>query len=385
MPKTVPFPRLARGIFFLGLLPWLPAVAATPYRPADDSIVLERLPAAPLPVARAAPARLTGEQAAAIAQLQITRARSTGDPRFLGYAQGVLAPWWHSENAPDDVLLMRATLRQSFHDFDGALRDLDRLLARQPENAQAWLTRATVMRVLGRYPEASAACARLQGLVDAFVPQLCGAAVRGLGGELAAAVQILDALRPALKAQPQSLVAWYFAERAEMSSRAGDAPWAESLYRESLSAMPGDLDLRATYADLLLDRGRARDVLALIDADTAVDALRLRRALALHVLGDPGFAALDIEIREGFDAARRRGEALHRREEARYVLRTTSDAQRALQLAQDNWAVQHEPWDARLLIEAAQAAGRPDAAAPVRAWIASTGYEDARLTGDASP
>lgn len=385
MPRAVPSPRLVRGIFFLGLLSSLPASAATPYRPADDSIVLERLPAAPLPVVRAAPPALTAEQAAAIAQLQINRARSSGDPRFLGYAQGALAPWWRSEDAPDAVLLIRATLRQSFHDFDGALGDLDRLLARRPDDAQAWLTRATVLRVLGRYPEAGAACMRLQGLVDPFASQLCTAAVRGLSGELAAAIRMLDGLRPGLKTQPPSIVAWYFAERAEMSSRAGDSAKAEALYREALAEVPEDLNLRVACADLLLDRDGAQDVLELIDADSAVDELRLRRALALRALNDPAFGALDAQIRNGFDAARRRGEALHRREEALYVLRTTSEARRALQLAQDNWAVQHEPWDARLLIEAAQAAGRPDAAAPVRTWIASTGYQDARLSGRLPP
>lgn len=364
----------------MGLLSGLPALAAAPYRPADDLIVLERLPPdGSLPVARAVPLALTADQAAAIAQLQISRARSSGDPRFLGYAQGVLAPWWRSQDAPDAVLLMRATLRQSGHDFDGALRDLDRLLERRPGDAQAWLTRATVLRVQGRYSEAGAACLRLQGLVDPFVPQLCTAAVDALRSDLAAAIKTLDSLRDGLNTHPPSIVAWYYAERAEMSSRAGDPDSAGALYQEGLRAVPGDLGLRAAYADLLLDLGRSAEVLKLIDADIPVDALRLRRALALHALNDPAFAALDAQIRDGFAAARRRGEALHRREEALYVLRTTSDARRALQLAQDNWAAQHEPWDARLLIEAAQAAGRPEAAAPVRSWMAASGYKDARL------
>lgn len=379
-------PRLRCGGVAAALLLWMALpVHAEPYRPADDALVLETLPAAAMPREGSASRVLTAEQAALLARVHIQRARDTGDPRHLGYAQGVLAPWWSSAEAPDAVLLMRATLRQSRHDFSGALNDLDRLLSRRPANAQAWLTRATILRVLGRYPEARGACARLDGLAEPFVSTLCARAIRGLAGELSAAAAALDALRPTLGSVPQALSAWYFAERAEMAARAGDLAHAETLYREALPLHPADLDLRASYADLLLDRGKLRDALALVDANSAVDALRLRRALVLHALGDPAFAALDAQIRDGFAAARRRGEALHLREEARYLLATSDDSARALKLAQDNWAIQHEPWDARLLLAAALAAKQPAAAAPVRAWMAQTGFEDARLPRAATP
>ena len=44
-----------------------------------------------------------------------------------------------------------------------------------------------------------------------------------------------------------------------------------------------------------------------------------------------------------------------------------------------NWEEQHEPWDARLLLAAADAAGRPHAADAVREWMRATGLEDARI------
>ena len=37
--------------------------------------------------------------------------RITGDPRYSGYAEGVLAPWWHLDRVPSEVLLVRAMLR----------------------------------------------------------------------------------------------------------------------------------------------------------------------------------------------------------------------------------------------------------------------------------
>ena len=38
-----------------------------------------------------------------------------------------------------------------------------------------------------------------------------------------------------------------------------------------------------------------------------------------------------------------------------------------------------EPRDARALLEAAIAARKPEAAAPVIAWLASSGFQDARI------
>jgi hypothetical protein len=139
--------------------------------------------------------------------------------------------------------------------------------------------------------------------------------------------------------------------------------------------------LRAAYADFLLDQRRPAEALQWArqnTADDAVDALRLRRVLAAQALGQPE-AKLREQLADAFAAARRRGEDPHLREEARYLLEVERDAPRALALAVENWAAQREPMDARLLLAAAQAAGKPQAAQPVRQWLKETGYEDARL------
>lgn len=363
---------------------YIGSAAAAPYKPQTDGQVLERLRSGPA-LSAPDPRSANPVVAAQLARVHIERARRSGDPRDLGYARGVLQPWWSAPDAPDAVLLLRATLRQSTHDFDGALSDLDRLLQRRPDDVQAWLTRATILRVQGRYPDAAAACSELRDRADGFVATLCAESVRGLNGELTAARAALEAMRPRLDAQPASVAAWYRAESAEMAARAGDVPRAEALYRDALQRHPEDLDLRAAFADLLLDTARAGEALALIDADTEVDALNLRRALALHAMRDPRFAALDTSLREGFAAAHRRNESLHLREEARYLLATGEDPQRALELAQRNWQVQHEPWDTRLLLAAAASADQPAAAQPVRAWIEQTGFEDARIAGERRP
>ena len=49
--------------------------------------------------------------------------------------------------------------------------------------------------------------------------------------------------------------------------------------------------------------------------------------------------------------------ASHAREQSRFALEVESDAPAALALALESWRVQREPWDARLVLAAARAAG----------------------------
>lgn len=384
--KPVPqhVPRFRRGIFFALLaLPVAVAIAA-PYQPADDAQVLARVPP---PLQRSGTGLKDPAQAARLAQAYIEQSRQMGDPRWLGYAQSLLAPWWQQAEPPSPVLLLRATLRQSRHEFASALADLDVLLRREPGNAQAWLTRATILRVQGRYAEARQACLRTLGLTDDFVTSLCAASVSGLAGSLRSSLESLESLEAASALRPPELVAWYWAERTDMLERLGDIRGAEAAYVQALKQVPQDLGLRAAFADFLLDLRRPAEALQWArqnTADDAVDALRLRQVLAAQALGQPE-ARLREQIADGFAAARRRGEAPHLREEARYVLEVERDAPRALALAIENWATQREPWDARLLLAAAQAAGKPQAAQALRQWLKETGYEDARLASLLAP
>ena len=79
--------------------------------------------------------------ASRLARMLIAAARSGGDPRYLGRAEAALRPWWDDPAPPAEALLLRATIKQSRHEFEPALADLDRLVAETPDDAQAWLTR----------------------------------------------------------------------------------------------------------------------------------------------------------------------------------------------------------------------------------------------------
>ena len=127
----------------LGLVA-LPAWAA-PYIPKHDDQVLERLPFKPNdPVARelialrATLQRNPQDKATAVklGWRYYELVAEEGDPRYLGYAQAALAPWWNLPTPPVDVQVLRASLRQFRHDFAGALADLDQALDRDPSQAR---------------------------------------------------------------------------------------------------------------------------------------------------------------------------------------------------------------------------------------------------------
>jgi len=363
------------------------AVGATaaPYVPRDDAVVLERLPEkgdpalAQLKRMRAALAARPDDLAIAIpvARKALEAARTLGDPRFLGQAQAALAPWWTADAVPAAALLLRATLKQSHHDFDGSLKDLDRLLTDQPASAQALLTRATVLGVQGRYADARRDCSALNGRVAPIVFLGCDAGPASLSGAAADAYESL-ALELATLRGGADLREWALTLAAEIAERRGDFVAAEKHFRDALDIDPRDAYLKGAYADFLLDRNRPQDVLPLLANDVSNDSLLLRLALAEQRVpaARNTFAAHRAELAARFDAARRRGDSLHRREEARFRLDIENDPQAALALARANWGVQREPADLRILVDAARAADDAAALDIATQWLASTRMEN---------
>ena len=130
--------RLAAALLICGAM-LAGAAAAAPYEPRSDQTVLETLPSkSPRPRPRSV-ASSDINSAITAASSYIEAARTTGDPRFLGYAQATLGSWWQAARPPTPVALLRAQIRQHNHAFAPALADLDYVLASEPRNAQARL------------------------------------------------------------------------------------------------------------------------------------------------------------------------------------------------------------------------------------------------------
>jgi len=355
------------------------------FLPADDTIIVERLRERPLDrtdlALRNARARLRAAPtllplAIQVAEQSITIARRDGDPRYLGFAHAALEPWFAQVNPPVTVRLLRATLLQSVHQFQPALDEIDEVLHAQPRNPQAWLTRASILQVLGRYAEAETSCQRLPTLGAEFYAEACLAEIQSLTGHVSEGRARLATLRASNRSA--SNVSWLSLVMAEMEERAGDFRAAEAHYREALAGSP-DAYTKATYADFLLDRGRAAEVITLLEREQRADPLLLRLALAYRTEHRPELGATVAALQSRFEAARLRGDRVHLREEARFELLLRNRPLVALPLAVEDWSVQKEPADARVVLESAAAARDPQQAAGVIAFLRANHVTDQRL------
>ncbi len=358
---------------------------AAPYVPQTDAVVLERLPLRPSdPVAReiremrTALARDPQDLAMAVrlARRFFEQASAEGDPRYIGYAQAVLRPWWELREPPVELLVMRATLRQYRHDFSGALADLAQAVERDSGDAGAWSLRAVIHLVQADYEASRRDCAELAKLHPGLTAVGCSAFIDGLTGRAREAYDALDrALVAATDASPQQKL-WVLIRLAEIAWRLNDPGLAERHFRRALALGITDGFLLAAYADFLLDYGRHQEVIALLKDRVRADPLLLRLSLAEQAVGAQSLREHRAALADRYAASRLRGDTTHEQEESRFSLHVLQMPEEALKLAQSNWRVQREPRDARVLLEAALATRRPLTAQPVIDWMAQSRIED---------
>ena len=359
-------------------------IAAAPHTPPSDDVVVERLPvraadpaARELVELRQAVARQPGDAAAAarLAEAYFDLAMARGDPRYVGYADAVVGRF--AVPLPPALLTMRALLRQYRHDFDGALADLDGALLADPGHAQAQAWRAAILLVRADYSTAAEACRALYALERPVLHGGCLGLLRAYAGAFDEADRLLGAALAEAGGAGQRL--WLLTRLGEVAAWRDDVVAAERHFRAALALQRDDGYLLAAWADFLLDNDRPAEVMAILADWQGADGLLLRRAEAAAALHHAEAPGLIRQLGDRFGAARRRGDTTHRAEEARYRLRLLGDPPGALALASANYQLQREPRDARILLEAAVAAGNPSVAAPARQWLASSGFADGRL------
>jgi tetratricopeptide (TPR) repeat protein len=358
----------------------LPPALAGPYQPSSDGVILAELPAGTRHTDESARRLARGRVDVAIplARFYIQQSRLGGDLRYLGYAEAVLTPWMKQSPPVPDVLVLQASLQQSRHEFSASLATLDRALALRPNDPQALLIRATVLRVVGRYPEAGAACEQFARSVEARLGALCIQSLRGLNGHLESAYAALTQVSS--QGWSNSEKSWLYSELGEMAVRLGLDADARRWFQQDLNLVPTDFYVRAAYADLLLRQVRPGEALTLLQGWESVEPLLLRIAIAQRQLHDPRQAQSRSRLQAAFAAETQRGEAVHRREQARFLLEVEDQPQLSLAAAIENWAVQREPDDMLVLVNAANAAGSPAAAQPALDFARSQGQSDARVS-----
>ena len=359
-----------------------------PYIPAKDDIVLQTVPSTGDPRVRAFDALRTDlrrhphdmAKAVKLSKAYLDYGRDTGDARYLGRAEAVIEPWMKQSPVPIPVLLVHATILQSKHYFAEARAQLLDILHRQHDNAQAWLTLATVATVQGDMKLARRSCARLLGTSDPLIPGACLSALNAVTGRAHDAYKTLTFLLPQTRAEPVGVRAWFQGILADTAKYLGDTAAADRHFQAGLQLVPGDNFLLADYGDFLLDHDRPQAALNLVKDFSQSDTSFLRQVYAEDALGLPQ-AKADIQtMAQRFAALEIRGTRAYRREEAGFVLDLEHDPKRALKLAQENWTVQRAPKDMRVFLEAALAAGQPQAAQPVLDQLDQTHLEWPEVT-----
>ncbi len=351
-------------------------------------MVLETLPtkpgdpaAAELRRLRAAAAATPGDvdSAARLARRYFDLAMAEGDPRYVGYAEAALRSWPEAAAAPVEMLILHGMLRQYRHDFPRGMADFEFALKADPGNTEAHAWRAAIFMVQADYADARRECALLAENATELHATACIAYIDATTGHARAAYEHLTAaLARRTDVNPEFHV-WVQTRLAEMAWRLGDFAAAERHFRKGLALGVDDNFLLAAYADFLLERGRAAEVVPLLSKWSRSDTLLLRLALAAATLKLAEGDKYARTLGDRFADAALRGEKLHLQEEARFLLDLKGDARAALAAASENYRTQREPRDALVLIEAALAARDPGAAAPALQWLESSGFEGARI------
>jgi len=361
---------------------------AAPRLPTDPAEVLERLPMRPgdatareLAGLRAAVTRAAKEvpadplPATHLAGRYYDLATARGDPRYIGYADAVMAPFARSQDPA--VLTVRGQLRQYRHDFDGALADFAGALRADPQFALAHAWRGAIYLVQADYAAARAECDALLALDRATLYGGCIGLLRAYSGQMEAGAAALQ--RALDETQDPGNRLWLLTRLGEVAAWRGQPDKAEKYFRAALALGIDDGYLLAAWSDFLLDQQRPAEVVKWLASWEASDGLLLRLALAETALALPAAKAHAQALADRFAAAKVRGDTTHRAEEARYQLHLAGNAAAALTVAAANYQVQREPRDARVLLEAAIAAKDAGAAQPVRDWLQASGFEDAHL------
>ncbi len=388
MPQRLALFPLHSALLLTALLAAAATAQAAPYTPTDNSQVLANVPArASDPRARelvalrqawrADPGNV--DAAVRLAHRYYDEVAAEGDPRYIGYAQSALQPWWALPDPPVAVRVLRAMLRQFDHQFDAALADLDAVLRADPGHASAQAWRTAILMVQADYEGAREGCARMAAAATPLTAAACKAQVDAATGHAErAATELRAALQSYPDADAESRL-WALTRLAETEERRGRFAAAEAAFVAAQALGRPDVYLQAAHADFLLDRGRPAEVLALLQDRGRADVLLLRLALAAQASGDPAAGRYRQELAARFEAAELRGDASHRKEASRFVLALQGDPVRALALAQQNYALQREPADARILLEAALANRNRQAAQPALEAIARSGLQSMAL------
>ncbi|MGH8800691.1 MAG: tetratricopeptide repeat protein, partial [Casimicrobiaceae bacterium] len=223
------------------------AVPGVPYRapyvPQADDQVLQEVPAASDPAMKriaALRAKLNADPrnlrtADSLARAYIDFSRELGDAHYAGYAEAVIAPWMAMTTPPVAAMVVQATILQYRHKFERARKLLEKALGREPQNAQAWLTLATIDMVQGDYAAADKDCVETGRAGGLILGIACSGNLRLYVGHARQSIVLLQQIDGDAPKYPATFKAWVQGLLAECFERLGEWKNAERHFRKALA------------------------------------------------------------------------------------------------------------------------------------------------------
>jgi tetratricopeptide (TPR) repeat protein len=325
-------------------------------------------------------------------EVELAQGRATLDERHFGRAEALLRTALPcitklreqvrvqecDPRSDGHELLLYADVLQHGHDFENAERVLAIVLEANPSHAQALLLRASIRFARGEPGLALGDCSRLVGAIDVTLSTACIAQAIGTTGRLDQSVSVLSNV---LNAPGDQTVhaAWTLAILADLLERQGKYADAMAAIERAIAADTANASLRIQAADLMLRHGAAARAEQVLEPLPPTGSIILRRAMAAQVQRRADAMALRTQWLAMIEAEQRLGLRTHDRDRAMGELRMMQRPHEALKFAAINWRTSRDIDDARILISAAVAAGRPDGAAPALNWVREHQVEDALI------
>ncbi|MEY3220638.1 MAG: hypothetical protein RIT27_1995 [Pseudomonadota bacterium] len=301
----------------------------------------------------------------------LKKAKSGVDLDIIQNNQQILSPWLSCQSIPNSILLARGLLYYKQQQINQANQDITLYLQRNPNDLTALLIQGAIYRNLGEYDNARNICRQTERLVSKTSKTLCFAEILSRQGKMDLAYeQLRQVVFPAQQESPQAYQRLHI-ELATIDQRLRRFENAQENFTKALSAPFRDQVLWLAYSDFLLETMQFEKLLYEIPNDSNDVRLQVRRSIAAKKLGKTELVNSDIFIQ-----ARAQNNLSLRTDEALFLMEIQDDTQAALNILQTVWETRKEPFEAKLLIKAANLAKQPDIANSVLNWTKNKGWED---------
>lgn len=353
------------------------------YTPSNDATVVAVLPtsmAIPQLAAMRAAARSNPENPVAASDLAaayLQFARQYSDAR--GYSLALQSLSTAKAAHPDalELSLLQARALRGLHEYSQALFILDETVHRHPESGQAWLDRANLLHLLGRFQQSEQSCRPLLVSASSLIARTCLAQARG--GYLPPAESYRELLpiwqRHQYRAAPGIRI-WSLHVLAELAERSGNADAAKRHLLTALDLDETDRETRLALDSLHLREKRSNAVYSQISytSKSGIDSATWIRALAAN----PGDTAAQSQLNRYFAGLSRRG-PIHERSYLEYLFWVLDAPPKTADVAAAVFAQQKGAEDIWLAYRSAVRTNNPSLKARIEGWMQQTGYQDARL------